>query len=82
MYYLTPFPFYSSIWRMQKLWSVVDLFRRNPHWWSPIILSIYGLNLDKILHEVDSSDVSVYCKFTNFVFYIVTYYSFLVIHFA
>jgi hypothetical protein len=28
---------------MQKIWSVVDLLRRNPHWWSPIISSTYGL---------------------------------------
>jgi hypothetical protein len=53
--------FFSSIWRMQKIWSVVDLLRRNPHWWSPIISSMYGTNLgrrifDKILYEVDSSD--------------------------
>jgi hypothetical protein len=54
--------FFSSIWRMQKMWSVVDLLRRNPHWWSPIISSMYGANLqwrtfDKILYEVDSSDI-------------------------
>jgi hypothetical protein len=30
----------SSIWRMQKILSVVDLLRRNPHWWSPIISSL------------------------------------------
>jgi hypothetical protein len=42
---------------MQKIWSVVDLLRRNPHWWSPIISSTYGLSLErrifgKILYEV------------------------------
>jgi hypothetical protein len=39
-----------------------DLLCQNPHWWSPIISSMYGLNLDKrildkILYEVDSSDI-------------------------
>ena len=29
------------------MWSVVDLLRRNPHWWSPIISSAYGVNLDR-----------------------------------
>ena len=24
--------FFSSTWRMQNLWSVVDLLRRKPHW--------------------------------------------------
>jgi hypothetical protein len=38
--------FFSSIWRMQKSWSVVDLLRRNPHWWSPIISSMWGPNLE------------------------------------
>jgi hypothetical protein len=52
--------FFSSIWRMQKIWSVVDLLSQNPHWWSPIISSMYGLNLerrifDKILYDVDNS---------------------------
>jgi hypothetical protein len=32
---------------MQKIWSVVDLLCRNPHWWTPIILSKYGLNLER-----------------------------------
>jgi hypothetical protein len=54
--------FFSSIWRMQKIWSVVDLLRRNPNWWSPIISYTYGLNLerrifDKILYEVYCSDI-------------------------
>jgi hypothetical protein len=38
--------FFCNIWRIHKIWSVVDLFRRNPHRWSPIISSMYGLNLD------------------------------------
>jgi len=54
--------FFSSICRMQNIWSVVDLLRLNPHWWSPIILSEYGLNLesrmlDKILYVVGRSDM-------------------------
>jgi hypothetical protein len=49
--------FFSSICRMQNIWSVVDLLHRNPHWWSPIISSAYGINLDsrmsdKILYVV------------------------------
>ena len=31
---------------MQNIWSVVDLLRRNPHWWSPITSSAYGINLE------------------------------------
>jgi hypothetical protein len=37
--------FFSSIWWMQQIWSVVDLLRLNPHWWCPIISSMYGLDL-------------------------------------
>ena len=55
------FQFFSSIWRMQDIWSVVDLLRRNPHWWSPVISSAYEVNLyrrmfDIILYAVDKSD--------------------------
>jgi hypothetical protein len=51
-----------SIWRMQKIWSVVDLLRRNPQWRSSVISSMYESNLerrtiDTILNEVDSSDI-------------------------
>jgi hypothetical protein len=57
-------PLFSSIWRMQYIWSVVDLLLRNPHWWSPVISSAYGVNLnsrmlDKILHVVDASNMPV-----------------------
>jgi hypothetical protein len=38
---------FSSIWRMQKIWTVVDLLRRNPQWWSPIISSTSGLSLER-----------------------------------
>jgi hypothetical protein len=46
----------------KNIWSVADRLRRNPCWWSPTILSTYGLNLekmilDKLLYEVDESDV-------------------------
>ena len=45
-----------------ELWPVVDLLRRNPHWWSPIIASAYGVNLDsrmlhKSLHAADKSEM-------------------------
>jgi hypothetical protein len=51
--------FLSSIWRMQKLWSLVDLLCRKPYWWYPITSYIYGLNLERrilntILYEVDN----------------------------
>jgi hypothetical protein len=52
----------SNVWRMRKIWSVGDLLCWNPHWWSPIISSMYGPNLerrifDKILYDVDNSDI-------------------------
>ena len=54
--------FFSSIWRMQNIWSIVDLLRRNQHWWSPVISSAYGVNLDcrildNILYVFDKSDM-------------------------
>jgi hypothetical protein len=57
--------FFSSIWRIQNIWSVVDPLRRNPHWWSPIIFSAYGINLqsrmlDKILYVVGKSDMPLH----------------------
>jgi len=61
MHYFPMF-FSSSIWRMQNIWAVVALLRRNPHWWSPIISSAYGVNLDsrmldKILYVVDKCEI-------------------------
>jgi hypothetical protein len=49
--------FFSGRWRMQKIWSVVDVLWWNQHWWSSIISSMYELNLgrrifDNILYEV------------------------------
>jgi hypothetical protein len=38
--------FFSSIRQMQKIWSVIDLLYQNPHWWSPIISSVYGLMIE------------------------------------
>jgi len=35
------FHFFSSIWRMHCIWSIVDLLRRKPHW----LLSIMFLTL-------------------------------------
>jgi len=34
--------FFSSIWKMQNIWSIVDLLCQNPHWWFPVILPMYG----------------------------------------
>ena len=58
------FHFYSSIWRMQNIWSAVDLLSRNPHWWSPIIPSAYGINLDSrmldtLLYTVEKKVICV-----------------------
>jgi hypothetical protein len=39
--------FVSGIWQIQKILSLVDLLRRNPQCWSPIISSMYGLNLQR-----------------------------------
>ena len=41
---------------MQNTWSVVDLLRRNPHWWSPIISSAYGVNL--VLWDIKQNECS------------------------
>jgi hypothetical protein len=54
--------FFSSIWQMQNIWSVVDFLCQNPHQWSPIISSAYGVNLesrmlDKILYVLDNIDM-------------------------
>jgi hypothetical protein len=54
--------FFCSIWQIKKIWSVVDLLCQNPHWWSPVISSMYGLRLerkilDNILYEVYNNDV-------------------------
>ena len=56
------FPFFSSIWRMENIWSVVYLLLRNPHWWIPIISSAFGVNLESsklenILYVADDSDM-------------------------
>ena len=54
--------FFSSIWRMQIMWSVIYSLHQNPHWWYPLISSAYLVNLDsrmldRILNVVDKSDV-------------------------
>ena len=38
--------FFSSIWLRQNIRSVVDMLRRNPCWWFPLVSSTYGVNLD------------------------------------
>jgi hypothetical protein len=35
--------YFSSIWRIKNIGSIIDLLRRNSHWWSPIISSTHGL---------------------------------------
>ena len=56
------FPFFSTIWRMRNIWSIVDLLHWNPCWWSPIISSAYGVYLysrmfSKILYIVGKNDI-------------------------
>jgi hypothetical protein len=62
MYCLILLPFFLKYLTNAKMCSVVNLLRQNPHWCSPIISSIYGLNLerrgvDKNLYEAGSSDI-------------------------
>ena len=70
--------FYSSIWWMQNTWSVVDLLSWNRHWWSPIISSAFGINLDnKILDNIfyvaGKSDASIITTVCFIVLLIDTY---------
>jgi hypothetical protein len=57
-------PFFSPVFdKCKKLWLLVDLLRRNPHWWFPTISFTYRLNLERIvlsniLYEVSNSDRS------------------------
>ena len=45
--------FFSGIWQMRSIRTVVYLLRRNPHWWSPIISPARGANLDsRMLHKI------------------------------
>jgi hypothetical protein len=39
--------FFSSILPMRKIRSVVDLLHQNACWWSPMIASMCGLNLER-----------------------------------
>jgi len=55
--------FFSGMWWMQNIWSVVDLLCWNPHWWPPIISSTCGPNFDrrmlvKSLYVVDNSEIT------------------------
>jgi hypothetical protein len=54
------FLFFSSVWQMQNIWSVVHLLRQNHIDDPPVVLPMYGLDLerrmlDKMLYEVDNS---------------------------
>jgi hypothetical protein len=37
---------FSNVWQIKHIWTVVDLFNKNPHWWSPVI-STYSINLKR-----------------------------------
>jgi hypothetical protein len=46
---------------MQNIESVFDVLRRIPHWLSPLVCSVYGINFDSrmvgnILFLVEKSD--------------------------
>jgi hypothetical protein len=43
--------FFSSIWLMQNIWSLVDPLLQHPHWWSPIISSAYGVNVERRMFD-------------------------------
>jgi hypothetical protein len=54
---------FCNIRRNEKMWSVVDLLRRNPRRWLPIILYINGRNdakriSNKILYEFDKREIT------------------------
>ena len=57
--------------RTLQIRSVVDLLSQNPHWWSPIISSPYGVNLDsRILHNKFCTQlVKVVCLYKHFFFF-------------
>ena len=51
---------------MQNIWSIVDLLRRYPHWWSPVISSAYGVKLDsRMLHKILCSWQKCYASIIN-----------------
>jgi hypothetical protein len=55
MYRLAEFPYFLQHLTNveEKIWSVVELLRRNLHWKFPMISSIYGFNLEwRILDKV------------------------------
>jgi hypothetical protein len=53
--------FFSSIWRMQYISSLVDLLRRNPHWWSPLITTTFGVTSDsRMLNSVLYNMICLY----------------------
>jgi hypothetical protein len=61
---------FSNISR-NHIWSVVDLVRRHPHWWYPIIPSVYGVKLnrrmlDRILYAADKSSDIYRVVYTHF----------------
>ena len=43
--------FFSNIWRMHNIWSIVDLLRWNPHWLYTAISSTFGVKLDRKMQD-------------------------------
>ena len=59
------FPFFLKYLTNAEYRSIVELLRRYPHWWSPVISSAYGVKLDsrmlaKILYVVGKSQGPYY----------------------
>jgi hypothetical protein len=67
--------FFSSIWLMQNIRSVVDLLRENPYWWSPMVSSAYWVNLDsRMLDRVCTNLTKVICAYNYYnLFYCPSY---------
>jgi len=53
--------FWSTLW-MQNIWSIVDLLRQNPHWWSPVIFQCMELILTEGCWIKSRSTWCVHCR--------------------
>jgi hypothetical protein len=62
MHWFILFSFSLKFLKNAEYMAVVDLLGRNPHWWSPVIFIVYGVNLDSrtvdnILYVADKNDI-------------------------
>ena len=56
---------------MRNIWSVIDQWRQNSHWWSRVIFSAHGVNLDsrmmdRILYVVGQNEWSLRVYYSLF----------------